>query len=236
LKPANKKWRDIKGMRQMAELTGNGALRRDLSFPYRVYRPQDAGDEALILLHGSGVDETTLVPLAAGIAPRAVLVAVRGRIAQDDGMRWFARITPTRFEQQSIRTETDAFAAFIVEAVKANGLDLACTTFLGYSNGANLISSIMLLHPGLIGRAVLLRPMPVLDDVPPSDLSKAQVLVIAGAADATYAPFAPSLVALLRRHGAEVEARTVASGHEFGTKDARIARDWLARPMASAAR
>ena len=139
---------------------------RDLSFAYRVYRPQDADGEALVLLHGSGVDETTLVPLAAEIAPRATLIAVRGRIAQDDGMRWFARITPTRFEQQSIRTETDAFAAFIVEAAKANGLDLARTTFLGYSNGANLVSSVMLLHPGLIERAVLLRAMPVLDDVP----------------------------------------------------------------------
>jgi phospholipase/carboxylesterase len=214
----------------MAELLENGALRRDLSFAYRVYRPQDADDEALVLLHGSGVDETTLVPLAAEIAPRAVLLAVRGRIAGDGGMRWFARITPTRFEQQSIRSEADAFAAFIVEVAKANGLDLARTTFLGYSNGANLISSVMLLHPGLIERAALLRAMPVLDDVPRTDLSKARVLVIAGAADATYAPFAPALVALLRGHGAEVEARIVASGHEFGAEDARIVRDWLARP------
>jgi phospholipase/carboxylesterase len=223
-------------MSREREATGNGALQRDLSFAYRVYRPQEAEDEALVLLHGSGVDETTLVPLAAEIAPRAMLVAVRGRIAGDGGVRWFARITPTRFEQQSIRTEADAFAAFIVEARRANGLDLGRTTFLGYSNGANLISSVMLLHPGLIERAVLLRAMPVLDDVPPTDLSKARVLVIAGAADVTYAPFAPALEALLRGHGAEVEARTVAAGHEFGAEDASIVRDWLARPTASAVR
>ena len=97
----------------MAELLENGALRRGLSFAYRVYRPQDANGEALVLLHGSGVDETTLVPLAREIAPRATLIAVRGRIPQDDGLRWFARITPTRFEQHSIRSEADAFASFI---------------------------------------------------------------------------------------------------------------------------
>ncbi len=73
----------------------------------------DANHETLVLLHGSGVDETTLVPLAREIAPRAILIAVRGRIAQDGGMRWFTRITPTRFEQQSIRTEAAAFAGFI---------------------------------------------------------------------------------------------------------------------------
>lgn len=209
------------------EPAANGALRSELAFSYRVYRPHDAGGEVLVLLHGSEVDETTLVPLAAAIAPRAVLVAVRGRIAQDDGMRWFARITPTRFEQTSIRSETDAFAAFIIDAARANSLDLARTIFLGYSNGANLISSLMLLHPGLVERAVLLRAMPVLDDIPPADLSNAEVLVITGAADVTYAPFASSLVALLRGHGAKVDACTVSTGHEFGGDDASSVRQWL---------
>ncbi len=177
----------------------DGFLRRDLPFFYRLYRPVDASGECLFLLHGSGVDETTLVALARQIAPHAVLVTVRGRIAQEDGFRWFARITPTRFEQESIRTEADAFAGFITAAAKRHGLDLARTIFLGYSNGANLVSSVMLLHSGRIERAALLRPMPVLDDVPPADLSKARVLIIAGADDLTYAPFAPALVALLNR-------------------------------------
>ena len=71
--------------------------------------------------------------------------------------------------------------------------------------------------------------MPVLNDVPPADLAKERVLVIAGAADATYAPFAPALVDLLRRHGADVDAKTIPSGHEFGAEDARLVRDWLVR-------
>jgi phospholipase/carboxylesterase len=208
----------------------DGFLRRDLAFCYRLYRPVESSGECLFLLHGSGVDETTLVALAQQIAPRAVLVAVRGRIAQEDGFRWFARITPTRFEQQSIRTEADAFAGFIREAAKRHGLDLSRTVFLGYSNGANLVSTVMLLHPGLIERAALLRPMPVLDEMPPADLSKARVLIIAGAVDLTYAPFAPALVALLQSHGAEVETRTIASGHEIGDRDAEIVRQWLADP------
>jgi len=218
----------------MTEPAESDELRSDLPFQYRVYRPQQPSSETLVLLHGSGVDETTLVPLAREIAPRATLVVVRGRIPQDDGLRWFARITPTRFEQHSIRTEADAFASFIPALAKQHSLDLARTTFLGYSNGANLVSSVMLLYPGLIDRAVLLRAMPVLDDVPATDLSNAQILVIAGAADITYGPFASALVALLREHGAKVEARTVAAGHEFGSDDADIVRAWLARPATSA--
>src|SRR3954451_17321840 len=108
----------------------NGALRSDLCFPYRVYQPVDAAGETLVLLHGSGVDETTLAPLARAIAPGATLMAGRGRVAQDDGWRWFTRITPTRFEQQSIRSEADALAGFIDALAGRHELDLSRTTFV----------------------------------------------------------------------------------------------------------
>jgi phospholipase/carboxylesterase len=116
-----------------------------------------------------------------------------------------------------------------------HNLDLSRTIFLGYSNGANLVSSLMLLHPGLVERAALLRPMPVLDDVPATDMASVRVLIVAGAADLTYAPFAPALVTLLSQHGADLDARIVPSGHEFGSADAAIARQWLKAVTATAA-
>jgi phospholipase/carboxylesterase len=213
----------------------DGALRHDLSFPYRLYRPKRADGEILVLLHGSGPDETSMVPLGREIAPDAVLISVRGRIVQDGDIRWFRKITPTRFDQESIRVEVDAFAAFITAAATMHGLEPGRTTFVGYSNGANLVSSTMLLHAGLIRRAALLRAMPVLDEEPPADLSGTRVLVVAGAADVTYAPYAAALVALLGRHGARVEARTVASGHEFGAADASLVREWLDQSAAGSA-
>ncbi|TPN38774.1 alpha/beta hydrolase [Mesorhizobium sp. B2-3-3] len=209
-------------------------LRMDLAFPYRLLGAGGESRECLFLLHGSGVDETTLVPLARRVAPGAVLVAARGRIPQEDGFRWFERITPTRFEQKSVLGETAAFAAFASQAAKRHGLDLDHATFLGYSNGANLISSLMLLHPGIVRRAALLRPMPVLDQTPATDLKGTRALIIAGAADETYGPFAPALVTLLSRHGSEIEARIIPSGHEIGDPDAAIVRQWLAGPAAAA--
>jgi phospholipase/carboxylesterase len=205
-------------------------LQEDSGFFYRFHQPADSTGECLFLLHGSGVDETTLLPFGRQIAPDAALVAVRGRIAQEGGFRWFTRITPTRFEQASIHAEARAFAGFAAGVAKRHGLDLTRAGFLGYSNGANLASSVMLLYPGLIERAALLRPMPVLDEVPPADLSKARVVIIAGAADLTYASFAPALAATLSSHGAKVDGHIVASGHEIGDADAEIVRQWLAEP------
>ena len=216
------------------DIVENGQLQLNLTFPYRIFGTGGNSRECLFLLHGSGVDETTLVPLARGIAPGAVLVAARGRIPQEDGFRWFERITPTRFEQKSILAETAAFAAFASEAARRHGLDLGHTTFLGYSNGANLVSSLMLLHPGIVRRAALLRPMPVLDDVPATDLAGTRTLIIAGATDETYGPFAPALVTLLSRHRAGIDARIIASGHDIGDPDAAIIRQWLAGSAAIA--
>ena len=197
------------------------------AFAYRLYPAEDPGGRTLVLLHGSGVDETTLVPLARQIGPDDALIAVRGRIPQEGGMRWFARITPTRFDQKSIRSEAADFADFIAEMSFAERLDLSRTVFLGYSNGANLISSAMLLHPGLIRQAILLRAMPVLDETPVTNLAGTRVLVIGGAADETYGQYTPALADLLESQGAAVEAQTVPLGHEFGAEDAAIARRWL---------
>jgi phospholipase/carboxylesterase len=197
------------------------------SFRYRMFRPSSPDGRTLVLLHGSGVDENSLVPFAGEVAPQATVLTVRGRVRQDDGWRWYERITPTRFDQKSVRSEAEAFAEFIVEATRRHELDLQQTVFLGYSNGANLISSMMLLRPGLVRFAALLRAMPVLDEPSRADLSDARILVIAGASDLTYAPFAPALVTLLRERGAEVEDRTVLAGHEFGAEDAAIIRRWL---------
>ena len=212
----------------------NSALLENLTFPYRLLKPANASGECIFVLHGSGVDETTMLPLARQIAPRSVIVAARGRIRQDDGFRWFERITPTSFEQASIRAETAAYAQFATQAARQHGLDLKRATFLGYSNGANVVSSLMLLHPGLVRQAALLRAMPVLDTSPMTDLGGSRVLIVAGAADQTYGPFAPALVTLFSQRGAEIDARIVASGHEFGDADVAIARQWLASPVAIA--
>jgi len=190
-------------------------------------QPKQASGETFVLLHGSGGDETTMMDLASRIDPHAVLVGIRGRLIQDGVTRWYRRLTPTRFDQDDIRSEAGAFASFLRDAVEAKKLDLANTTFIGYSNGANLLAAMALLHPGLVERAVLLRPMSVLESIPDVNLSGTRFLTVAGAADSIYAPFAPALEAMLRKHGGRVEARTIKSGHDLGNDDVAVVSEWL---------
>jgi phospholipase/carboxylesterase len=202
-------------------------IRADLPFVHRLKRSADPDGSVIVLLHGTGGNETDLMPFAHRIAPRAALLGFRGRSTEDGGLRWFRRLGAMRFDQADLLREAEAFAATLPEALAFYGLDPAPTTILGYSNGANFAAAAMLLHPGLIRRAALLRPMLVLEAPPPADLAGTEILAIAGAAD-PYGPHAPALVEALRRAGAMVVAETVAAGHDLVPADIPLIRDWLA--------
>lgn len=204
-----------------------GSLRDDLSFKYRLYRPEAPSGDTMVLLHGSGQDETSLVSFASKIAPNALLLAVRGRVVQDGTNRWYRRLTPVSFDQEGIRSEAQAFAQFLKQATLKYKFDINRTTFLGYSNGANLVNSVMMLYPNLVKQAVLLRSMPVLTGSVEADLANARVLTVSGASDQLYAPYAPALEDMLRSHGARVEARSIKSDHGLGKDDVKVVSEWL---------
>jgi len=207
-----------------------GELVGDAAFVYRRVQPSVRSHLTLIALHGSGTDETTVIPLARAIAPHATIIAPRGRINQNGERRWFRKLTPTSFDQDDIAQEAAAFAGFL-DGLRRDSLADAPenTLVVGYSNGGNLASSVLLLHPGRFRQLALLRCMPVLHRAPMTDLSYCRALVIGGRQDQTYGPYAGNLAALLRRRGAAVARRSVAAGHLFGEPDVAVVRAWLDR-------
>lgn len=207
---------------------GDTDVERTADFIYLLRRPATPSSTTIVLMHGSGGDETSLMALAEKIAPDANLLGVRGRVKQAGINRWYRRLTPTTFDQQDITAEAKAFVASLSEVASSYGLDLNRAVFLGYSNGANMVGAISLLYPSLVHRAVLMRSMPVLEQVPESRLD-ADILLVSGTSDTTYRPFAPKLETLLASHGARVESLTINSGHLVGDEDAQVIGEWLSR-------
>ena len=201
---------------------------RDLPFIHRVHRPENPDGTAVVLLHGTGGNETSLLPFGARLAPEAVLLSPRGRSTDEGYPRFFRRLTAVTFDQKDIVQEAEAFAAFMEGANAAYGLDPDKTLFVGYSNGANMIGAIMLLHPGLIRNAVLLRGMNVLETVPQADLAGANVLMVTGRTD-PYGRYAGELEAALKAAGATVESELLSVGHDIGTADLELAKAYKER-------
>jgi predicted esterase len=106
---------------------------------------------------------------------------------------------------------------------------------VGFSNGANIAASLLLLDPDTLAGAVLLRPMvPLVPDRPPSLDGKA-VFIAAGRHDPLVAPAqSEELAALLRRYGAAVILRWYEGGHAISRAEIADARAWLASLPSSA--
>jgi len=113
-------------------------------------------------------------------------------------------------------------------AARHYGFDAARVIAAGFSNGANIAASLVLLRPGALHRAVLFRAMvPLVPDPLPS-LPATPVLVSNGRTD-PIVPLAETdrLAALLRDAGAQVTLVWQAAGHHLIQEDLIRAREWL---------
>lgn len=210
---------DLQVMLPQFAMPGEERIRYlELPFVHRFSVPDEADGTTLVLLHGSGGNETDLMPLASRIAPRAQRLGVRGRSTEEQTLRWFRRFSTTSFDQADIRSEAEAFAEFVREAVEGYALEPDKLIFLGYSNGANFIVAVTLLHPGLIKKAVLLRPTMVLQDPPNVTLFGTHVVLVPGETDFPLGHLETTETAL-RERNAYVDVVVVRAGHALDLAD-----------------
>jgi phospholipase/carboxylesterase len=184
----------------------------------------------LLLLHGTGGNEDDLLPLGRTLAPGAALLSPRGKVLEHGMPRFFRRLAEGVFDLPDLIARTHDLAKFIRAAVTHYGLDSERLVAVGFSNGANIGGSLLLLHPGLLRAAILLRPMvPFEPDVLP-DLKGTAVFVSAGRTDPIVPPSnSERLAALLREAGADVTLAWQPGGHNLTSPEVEAAGRWLAK-------
>lgn len=176
----------------------------------------DAGPP-LLLLHGTGGDEHDLLPLREHLAPGAPVLSPRGTVLENGAPRFFRRHAEGVFDEDDLRARVDELARFVTATAPEH---TGAWWAVGFSNGANTASALLLRHPGLLAGAVLLAAMVPFAEPPEADLSGTRVAVSNGRRDpmATAAQTA-TLVAQLRGRGAQVVEFPHAGGHGV---DARV--------------
>ena len=183
----------------------------------------------LLLLHGTGGDELDLVPLGRELYPRAAILSPRGKILESGMPRFFRRLAEGVFDTEDLKFRTHELADFLENASKVYGFDLRYLVSVGYSNGANIASSLMLLHPEVMSSAVLFRAMiPFMPERIPN-LSAKDIFLGSGEND----PIVPreqteTLFRLFEEAGANIVLHWQKnSGHELGYDEISAAREWL---------
>jgi phospholipase/carboxylesterase len=192
-----------------------------------IHRFEPGTGRPLLLLHGTGGDEHDLIQLGGAIAPGAPLISPRGQVKEGAANRFFRRLAEGVFDIADLKARTRALADFVAEA--SGSYSLEPPVALGFSNGANIAASMLLLRPEVLSGAVLMRAtMPFEPDSLP-DLAGKPVLILSGQAD----PMAPAakverLVALLRQAGASVTHEALPAGHGLTQRDLALAQAWWA--------
>jgi phospholipase/carboxylesterase len=182
----------------------------------------------LLLLHGTGGNEHDLIPLGREIDPAASILSPRGKVLENGMPRFFRRLAEGIFDEEDLNRRTHELADFVGAAAQHYKFAADKIVAVGYSNGANIAASLLLLRPETLRAAILFRAMVPLVPKKLPDLSSARVWIGAGNQD----PIIPTsetqrLVDLLRTAGADVTIRFVNAGHGLTNNEIEIARDWL---------
>jgi phospholipase/carboxylesterase len=187
---------------------------------------QPGTSPALLLLHGTGGNENDLVPLGKLIRPGAALLSPRGEVDENGQLRFFRRLGPGVFDEVDLVKRTHQLADFVEDQSERHHLRQIVA--IGYSNGANIAASMLLLRPGVLSGAILLRAMVPLDPPHPPELAGVPVLIIAGRHDEMMPADQPQrLAALLLNAGAEVTLAWHDTCHSLGPADFKKVAGWM---------
>jgi predicted esterase len=187
-----------------------------------------SSQRTLLLLHGTGGNERDLIPLGRELDERAALLSPRGKVLENGMPRFFRRLAEGVFDLEDLKKRTNELADFVTTAAQHYGFAADKVVAVGYSNGANIAASMLLLRPEILSAAILFRVMvPLIPEIRPN-LSAVRVWIGAGTSD----PIIPTsetkrLAELIRSAGADVTIRFFQASHALTVDDVDAAGEWL---------
>jgi phospholipase/carboxylesterase len=172
------------------------------------------GGPLLFTFHGTGGDENQFLGLARELLPTATIVSPRGDVSEFGAARFFRRTGEGVYDMEDLTRATAKMAGFVrahVEAAKPSA-----ALGLGYSNGANILASVLFADPALFDAAVLMHPLiPFAPEIQGS-LGGRRILITAGRRDPICPPnLTARLEANLSATGADVAVDWHEGGHEI---------------------
>ncbi|WP_079210826.1 alpha/beta hydrolase [Brucella pituitosa] len=185
-----------------------------------------AGSPVVIAFHGTGGNEHQFTGLIDQILPDAGIVAPRGDVTEFGANRFFRRTGEGVYDMDDLHLRTEKMRGFISEVRERNPQREIFA--LGYSNGANILASMLFSDPSLFDRAALLHPLIPWRPEPQPKLSGKRVLITAGDVD----PISPlklskSLIEWFSAQGADVTSLIAPGGHEIRPAELESLKNFL---------
>ena len=162
--------------------------------------------------HGTGGNEMQMVPLLRDLLPEAAIIAPRGDVSEHGAPRFFLRRAEGVYDMADLARATAKLGEFVAAHVEA--MRPARVVGLGYSNGANILASVIFSRPSLFTDAVLMHPL--IPWAPKAMDVRTRVLITAGENDPICPPsMTRSLESWFVSHATSVEVIWHPGGHEI---------------------
>jgi phospholipase/carboxylesterase len=169
------------------------------------------GPSSLVLLHGSGGSETSLVDFAHSIAPDRAAFVVRGGVPWESGYAFFRRNPDRSLNWEDLGVQATAFCDLLGHL---NAAGHPKPVLVGYSNGAIIAAAAALQAFGPSSGAVLLRPLSPDGEASFEPLRGYPVLLLGGTSDDRRVPAdTPHLAEQFLWAGALVTVHLLPTGH-----------------------
>ena len=180
---------------------------------HHIAKQPATGAPLVFAFHGTGGNEHQFTTLIEQALPGAGIVAPRGDVIEHGASRFFRRKAEGVYDMADLAARTEKMAGFIRAHREAQ--QNAPVYGLGYSNGANILASVIFKAPELFDRVVLMHPLIPWLPTPNSGLRSLDVLITAGRRD----PICPlqmteALAAYLENEGANVQLLFHDGGHD----------------------
>jgi phospholipase/carboxylesterase len=188
----------------------------------------------LLLLHGTGGNEEDLIPIGKMISPESAILSPRGKVLENGMPRFFRRLAEGVFDVEDLKYRTCELATFVSNASQVYGFDLNRTIAVGFSNGANIGASMLLLRPEVLSGAILFRAMVPLELESLPDLSEKHIVLSEGLYDPIVTQQeAKKLFLLLEKSRAKISLRWQKSSHNLTQDDILVAKEWFRSTFSS---
>jgi len=195
-----------------------------------LFRPSPKGDaRTLLLLHGTGDDEQSFSRLGALMAPEAAVLSVRGNVRENGMNRFFRRQAEGVYDMEDLARRTAELIAFVNAAVRYYGLHRTGLIGIGYSNGANILASMLFRDASVAPAGVLMHPL--IPFAPPANpgLAGNRILITAGERDPICPPaLSRSLHRYFEQQGAQSRLLFHPGGHELVPEEIESTRAFVA--------
>lgn len=195
----------------------------------------DSSRPTLLLLHGTGGDESDLLPLAGMIDDQASVLSVRGNVLENGMPRFFRRLAEGVFDEEDLVFRTKELNEFLDEAADKYDFNRENMIAIGYSNGANIAASLLFHYQQALKGAILHHPMVPRKGIELPDLTGKTVFIAAGTNDPICSPMeSAELQSLFEKANAKVELHWENRGHQLIIDEVEAAAKWYKRSIPSA--